>query len=115
LVVEYALRDMSKPMGVTRNRSTPALPEGLKSELPTNKHLATELPLLDLVSLRVQIERTVAEMAKAHDLKRERERWCFQMFSTVSYTGRELVAKRSSGRKGKSAIGDKYLLLLYQF
>ena len=101
MVVEYALRDMSKPMGVTQNRLTPALPEGLKSELPTNKHLATELPLLDLVSLRIQIERKVAEMAKAHDLKREHERWCFQMFSTLSYTGRELVAKRSSGRKGK--------------
>jgi predicted nuclease of restriction endonuclease-like (RecB) superfamily len=73
LVVEYALRDMSKPMGVAQYRLTPALPEALKSELPTNEDLASELPLLDLVTLRIQLERKLAEMAKANDLEWERE------------------------------------------
>jgi predicted nuclease of restriction endonuclease-like (RecB) superfamily len=73
LIVEYALRDMSKPMGVAQYRLTPALPEALKSELPTNEDLASELPLLDLVTLRIQLERKLAEMAKANDLEWERE------------------------------------------
>src|SRR3984957_18267246 len=40
LVVEYALRDMSKPMGVAEYRLTQALPEQLQSELPTTEDLA---------------------------------------------------------------------------
>jgi predicted nuclease of restriction endonuclease-like (RecB) superfamily len=73
LVVEYALRDMSKPMGVAEYRLTQALPERLKSELPTNEDLAAELPLLDLLTLRIQLERRLAELAKAHGLEWERE------------------------------------------
>ena len=73
LVVEYALRDMSKPMGVAEYRLTQALPERLKSELPTNEDLAEELPLLDLLTLRIQLERRLAELAKAHGLEWERE------------------------------------------
>ena len=73
LVVEYALRDMSKPMGVAEYRLTQALPERLKSELPTNEDLAAELPLLDLLTLRIQLERKLAELAKAHGLEWERE------------------------------------------
>ena len=73
LVVEYALRDMSKPMGVAEYRLTQALPERLKSELPTNEDLAGELPLLDLLTLRIQLERRLAELAKAHGLEWERE------------------------------------------
>lgn len=73
LVVEYALRDMSKPMGVAQYQLTQALPEGLKSELPTNEDLASELPLLHLVTLRIQLERKLAELAKMHGLERERE------------------------------------------
>lgn len=73
LVVEYALRDMSKPMGVAAYRLTQALPEQLKSELPTNEDLAAEMPLLDLLSLRIRLERRLAQMAKAHGLESERE------------------------------------------
>jgi len=71
LVVEYALRDMSKPMGVAEYRLTQALPEQLQSELPTTEDLAAELPLLDLLTLRIQLER---KLAKAHGLEWERER-----------------------------------------
>jgi predicted nuclease of restriction endonuclease-like (RecB) superfamily len=73
LVVEYALRDMSKPMGVAQYRLTQALPEQLQSELPTTEDLAAELPLLDLLTLRIQLERRLAKLAKAHGLEWERE------------------------------------------
>jgi predicted nuclease of restriction endonuclease-like (RecB) superfamily len=73
LVVEYALRDMSKPMGVAAYRLTQALPERLQSELPTAEDLVGELPLLDLLTLRIQLEKKLAEMAKAHGLEWERE------------------------------------------
>jgi predicted nuclease of restriction endonuclease-like (RecB) superfamily len=39
VVVEYALRDMSKPMGVAEYRFSKALPEKLQSELPTAEDL----------------------------------------------------------------------------
>jgi predicted nuclease of restriction endonuclease-like (RecB) superfamily len=73
LVVEYALRDMSKPMGVAKYRLTQSLPEQLQSELPTTEDLAEELPLLDLLALRIQLERRLAQLAKAHGLEWERE------------------------------------------
>ena len=73
LIVEYALRDMSKPMGVAAYRLTQALPERLKSELPTSEDLAAELPLLDFLTLRIQLERKLAQMAKANGLEWERE------------------------------------------
>ena len=73
LVVEYALRDMSKPMGVAEYRLTQALPERLQSELPTAEDLAAELPLLDLLTLRIELERRLAKLAKAHGLEWERE------------------------------------------
>ena len=73
LVVEYALRDMSKPMGVAQYRLTQALPEQLESELPTNEDLAEELPLFDLVTLRIQLEKKLAQLTKAHNLHGERE------------------------------------------
>jgi len=73
LVVEYALRDMSKPMGVAAYRLTQALPERLQSELPTAADLVGELPLLDLLTLRIQLEKKLAQMAKANGLEWERE------------------------------------------
>jgi hypothetical protein len=73
LVVECALRDMSKAMGVAQYRLTQALPEQLKSELPTNEKIAEELPLFDLVTLRIQLERKLAQLAKVHNLDGERE------------------------------------------
>lgn len=43
LVAEYALRDMSKPMGVAEHRLSHTLPEQLKGQLPTIEQLETEL------------------------------------------------------------------------
>jgi hypothetical protein len=64
---------MSKPMGVAAYRLTQALPERLKSELPTSEELAAELPLLDFLTLRIQLEKKLAQMAKANGLEWERE------------------------------------------
>jgi predicted nuclease of restriction endonuclease-like (RecB) superfamily len=43
LIVEYALRDSHKPIGVAAYRLTKALPEKLKGTLPTTKELEEEL------------------------------------------------------------------------
>lgn len=57
VVVEYALRDLAKPMGVAEYRLSDALPEKLRAELPTVAEFTRELPLLSLVQLRIEIER----------------------------------------------------------
>jgi len=43
VIVEYALRDLSKPIGVSAYQLTRALPEGLKGSLPTIEELEAEL------------------------------------------------------------------------
>ncbi len=40
VIVEYALRDSGKPMGVAKCRLSAALPEQLKKDLPTVEDLA---------------------------------------------------------------------------
>lgn len=64
IVVEYALRDTSKPMGMAQYRLTPApgLPPKLRRELPTMDELASEFSLLSLVGLRIEIERTLHDV-----------------------------------------------------
>lgn len=42
-IAEYALRDMSKPMGISEYRLTEAIPENLKTALPTIEELEKEL------------------------------------------------------------------------
>jgi hypothetical protein len=41
VIVEYALRDSRKPMGVAQYRLSPALPEPLRKDLPTAEDLAS--------------------------------------------------------------------------
>jgi predicted nuclease of restriction endonuclease-like (RecB) superfamily len=43
VIVEYALRDMSKPMGVAEYRFSKALPKQLQRDLPTTEDLAQEV------------------------------------------------------------------------
>jgi predicted nuclease of restriction endonuclease-like (RecB) superfamily len=43
VIVEYALRDMSKPIGITEYQLTALLPEQLKGSLPTIEDLEAEL------------------------------------------------------------------------
>lgn len=42
-IAEYALRDMSKPIGITEYMLTEAIPENLKTSLPTIEELEKEL------------------------------------------------------------------------
>jgi predicted nuclease of restriction endonuclease-like (RecB) superfamily len=50
-IVEYALRDMNKPIGVSTYQLRQALPENLQGSLPTVEHLEAEL---DAVSVEIQ-------------------------------------------------------------
>jgi predicted nuclease of restriction endonuclease-like (RecB) superfamily len=72
VIVEYALRDSSKPIGVTQYRLSSALPPPLQQALPTIEEFAREFPALALVSLRVEIERALAVMAARHGVEGEK-------------------------------------------
>ncbi len=65
VIVEYALRDSSKPMGVAQYRLSPALPPQLQHELPTVEEFAREFPLMSVVKLRIEIERALRNLAAA--------------------------------------------------
>jgi predicted nuclease of restriction endonuclease-like (RecB) superfamily len=65
IVVEYALRDTTKPMGVAQYQLTTALPDQLKNELPSAGDLAREFPLFSLLKLRIEIERALHVRAKS--------------------------------------------------
>lgn len=66
VIVEYALRDSSKPMGVAQYRLSPALPPQLQHELPTVEEFAREFPLMSVVKLRIEIERAVRDLMAAN-------------------------------------------------
>lgn len=59
VIVEYALRDSTKPMGVAEYRLSAALPEPLQGELPTEAEFAREFLLMSLVKLRLEVEREI--------------------------------------------------------
>lgn len=61
VIVEYALRDSSKPMGVAQYRLSPALPPQLQQALPTVEEFAREFPLMSVVKLRIEIERALRD------------------------------------------------------
>ncbi len=61
VVVEYALRDMSKPMGVAEYRLSAQLPASLQSELPTAAELGRELPLISFAKLRIEVEHALRD------------------------------------------------------
>lgn len=63
VIVEYALRDSSKPMGVAQYRVSPALPLQLQQQLPTVEEFAREFPLMSVVKLRIEIERALRDYA----------------------------------------------------
>jgi predicted nuclease of restriction endonuclease-like (RecB) superfamily len=62
MIVEYALRDSTKPMGVAEYRISSALPEPLQAELPTVAEFAREFPLMSLVQLRIEVEREIRSL-----------------------------------------------------
>jgi predicted nuclease of restriction endonuclease-like (RecB) superfamily len=64
VVVEYALRDSVKLMGVTEYTLSHALPAPLRAALPTAEELGREFPLISLVKLRIDIERQLRALVK---------------------------------------------------
>jgi predicted nuclease of restriction endonuclease-like (RecB) superfamily len=64
VVVEYALRGTSKPMGAAQYQLTPApaLLAKLGRELPTTDELTGEFGLLSIAGLRIDIEHTLREL-----------------------------------------------------
>ena len=74
VIVEYALRDHSKPMGVAGYRLSPALPDKLKRDLPTVEDLAQEFPAMSVVKLRIEIERALRVFTAAYGVTPKRPR-----------------------------------------
>lgn len=72
LVVEYALRDSSKPIGVAQYRLSPSLPERLKHELPTAEELDHEFPAMAVIALQAEAEYTLRDFAAAHEIPAQR-------------------------------------------
>jgi predicted nuclease of restriction endonuclease-like (RecB) superfamily len=70
VIVEYALRDTNKPMGVSHYllSAGQALPNDLLKDLPTAAELSKEFPLISLVKLRIEIERALNDLAKANGI-----------------------------------------------
>lgn len=66
VIVEYALRDTSRPMGVAQYQLSPSLPPQLLQDLPTVEEFAREFPLMSVVKLRIEIERALREFAAAN-------------------------------------------------
>ena len=69
VVVEYALRDTAKPMGVAQYRLAAVLPPQLREELPTAEDLAREFPLMSVIKLRSEIERELRRIQAERDLQ----------------------------------------------
>lgn len=62
VVVEYALRDAAKPMGVAGYRLSPSLPSALQEDLPTPVDIERELPRISLVMIRMEVERELVRI-----------------------------------------------------
>lgn len=72
LIVEYTLRDTTKPMGVSQYRLATALPDQLQGQLPTRDELAREMPYLSVVALRIDIERALRRFMALRGLEPSR-------------------------------------------
>ncbi|MDB4223358.1 PDDEXK nuclease domain-containing protein [Granulosicoccus sp.] len=72
VIVEYALRDSNKPMGVARYQMSPALPDQLMQELPTLEDFSSEFPAMALVELRINIEKALREFTNEHKFDSKR-------------------------------------------
>lgn len=72
IVVEYALRDSSKPMGVAQYLFSAALPERLKYDLPTVEDLEPEFQSIAAIELRHKVELSLRDFAAAYDVPAER-------------------------------------------
>ena len=68
IVVEYALRDSSKPMGVAQYRLSPALPEHPQHGPPIAEDLEREFLSMAALELRDEVEHTLRDVAASYDI-----------------------------------------------
>lgn len=87
VVVEYALRDTSKPMGVAQYQLSSVLPEQLKQDLPTIEELAREFPLMSVVKLRIEIERALRNLATKYGFDAKRPVGIAQVLQDLQHRG----------------------------
>ena len=62
MIVEYALRESARPMGVAEYRLSTTLPKGLEADLPSQEVFASQFPVMSLVKLRIDIERAIRSL-----------------------------------------------------
>jgi predicted nuclease of restriction endonuclease-like (RecB) superfamily len=67
VIVEYALRESNRPMGVAAYKLSTSLPDRLRDELPTLEEIARDFPAFALVRLRIEIERAVRSLLHGMD------------------------------------------------
>lgn len=72
IVVEYALRDSSKPMGVAQYRLSTALPGCLQRDLPPPEDLEERLRTMTAIELRDEVEYSLRDVTAAYDIPAER-------------------------------------------
>lgn len=87
VVVEYALRDTSKPMGVAKYKVSPKLPPKLREELPTAEEFSREFPFMGVLRLRIEIERTLRDHVAACGIKVDRPMGVGQMLQILEKNG----------------------------
>lgn len=87
IIVEYALRDTQKPMGVARYTVSPSLPKELERDLPTFEDLTAELPSFALVRARVELEHRLRERLEMSTDARERPRGLGELLAELETRG----------------------------
>ncbi|WP_392711197.1 YhcG family protein [Rhizobium ruizarguesonis] len=87
VVVEYALRDSSKPIGVAQYQLSHALPPQLEEDLPTIEDFAREFPLMSVVKLRIEIERALRGFLARSSFSRSRSIGIGNMLRDLQQSG----------------------------
>ena len=72
VLVEYALRDSAKPMGVAEYVVSGVLPALLQNELPSAQEFAREFPYMAVIKLRIEIERAIRPLLASHGIESAR-------------------------------------------
>jgi predicted nuclease of restriction endonuclease-like (RecB) superfamily len=125
VIVEYALRDAHKPMGVAEYTFA-KLPAKLQRALPTKEELSKEMPSLPLVGMRIQIEREVRRILgdprpmplslalrqlTSHGIDRDQINRVLPALALANSAAHGVDIETSSADAAKKA-GDQFLALL---
>jgi len=94
VVVEYALRDSAKPMGVSQYVVSEALPAPLQKELPTAEELAREMLALSLLKLRMDIERSLRTLMTSRGIASQRPMGLGIMLRELENSGIQIPTAR---------------------